>query len=271
MWAHRIMLETLEHGDNAFITLTYKDEELVKTEDGFATLDPVQLRNWVKRIRKSFEPRKLRFFAVGEYGDKSERPHYHVALFGYPSCLKGMTDLRHGECTCCSVCSSVQKTWKFGAVHIGRLEMRSAMYLAGYVLKKMTHPEDMRLGGRYPEFARMSLRPWGIGASALDDVASVMMQYDLDVTEEDVPNALNHGRQRKLLGRYMRQQLRKRIGRDEKAVIGEVQKAEMQGVRARAIASKGNSVARQYAEEAEGRIRLIRWKAENLGKRRERL
>lgn len=269
-WTHRILLEALEHKDNAFVTLTYDDDNLPKP-DGIPTLVPADLRNWLKRIRKSFAPRKLRFYAVGEYGDESERPHFHAVLFGYPTCLRGATDLREGINTCCSVCSAVQKTWPFGAVHLGRVEPKSASYICGYVLKKMTTPTDMRLGGRFPEFARMSLKP-GIGAGVfLDDAASVLMQWEALRPFEDVPTSFMHGKSHKPLGRYLRKQLRKRVGRDEKAVETKEQVEEMLAMHARSVASKGNSVGKQLSEESEGRIRQIKWNSENLGKRRVRL
>ena len=72
-WTHRIMLEAMCHGDNAFVTLTYED-------DNVRSLVPKDPQDWLKRIRKAVEPLRLRYYLVGEYGDISERPHYHVAL-----------------------------------------------------------------------------------------------------------------------------------------------------------------------------------------------
>lgn len=271
IWMHRLMLENLQHEHSAFVTLTYEDKHLPKTEDGLPTLVPRDLQLWLKRIRKQCaainEQFKLRFFAVGEYGSQSERPHYHVALFGHPTCLKFQTDLRMGPGTCCSICSSVQKTWTFGSVHLGRIEPKSMNYICGYVLKRMTSPEDLRLGGRHPEFARMSLVP-GIGAGAMDDAASVMMQYQLEDRVEDVPHSLDHGKRGRPLGRYLQGRLRERIGREKQAPVTEEKLQEMLALHARSVSSQGLSVGRQASLEAEGRIRQVRWTEENIGKKR---
>lgn len=99
---------------------------------------------------------------------------------------------------------------------LGTLEERSAQYIAGYVVKKMTRPDDPRLLGRLPEFARMSLKP-GIGAGAIPDVASALMQYKLEASGRDVPNSLRHGSRLLPLGRYLMKRLRLECGLDEKA------------------------------------------------------
>jgi len=98
---------------------------------------------------------------------------------------------------------------------LGTLEKKSSQYIAGYVVKKMGNATDTRLAGRYPEFARMSLRP-GIGASAIPDIASVMMFNHLE-DKGDVPTALRHGAALLPLGRYLRRRLRKEVGLDEAA------------------------------------------------------
>lgn len=216
-WTMRILLEALEHGEErcSFVTLTYAEDH--------SSLVPSHLQLWLKRFRKRISPRSVRFFAVGEYGDTTWRPHYHVALFGHGPCFGGV---RHvGECQCQN-CLDVRSTWGFGHVLVARLEMNSAQYVAGYTTKKMTHRLDTRLNGRHPEFARMSLRP-GIGAIAMDRVASVITQYRLD-RDRDVPLVLRFGGRVMPLGRYLRRKLRVAIGHGDKSPDWVVQQAAKQ-------------------------------------------
>lgn len=211
IWSHRICLEASQYSDNCFMTLTYDDENL--PEDG--SLDPLALTLFLKRLRKWFNNsygRKIRYFGVGEYGDQSNRPHYHLALFGFPNCERGRTLQRRGG-RCCHYCDTVRSLWGKGRVELACLEPASASYVAGYVTKKLTRHDDERLSGRHPEFARMSNRP-GIGAGVMDEVASGIME--LEVEFEDVPNSLGSGRKQYPLGRYLTQQLRRRVGRDTK-------------------------------------------------------
>lgn len=236
------MLEAAEKADNSFWTLTYADSNLRRTMSGLSTLAPEDARNFMKRIRWEWaaecdrqrigscpigssgmtsrtsnpETKRLRFYLVGEYGDKSERPHYHLALFGFPRC-RNLVTLRHRgrpvADQCCFFCRMVHRTWGVGDVDGGGVEEGSAKYLLGYVLKKMTRYDDLRLGDRNPEFARMSLRP-GIGQRAMHEIASTFMALGLDQSEADVPSALRRGPKLYPLGRYLKQQLRLMIGKE---------------------------------------------------------
>lgn len=214
------MLEARLHGDNSFVTLTYDDGSLRYSSSGLATLNLRDVQLWLKKLRAAIAPLKIRYFLAGEYGDESWRPHYHAALFGYPSCGRGQTGagmVKPSWDKCCSQCELVGKTWALGNVYLGTLEAHSAQYICGYVTKKLTRNDDDRLLGRDPEFARMSLRP-GIGADAMCDVASTLVSLDVHKSLGDVPVTLAHAGNRELpLGRYLRRQLRMQLGRDEKA------------------------------------------------------
>lgn len=207
-WTHRILLEALSHGEKncSFVTLTYEDMPADRS------VSVAELQLWLKRLRKYLSPRRVRYFCVGEYGDRSWRPHYHAALFGLGPCSAGGVGV--GECEC-AACSAVRQTWGFGHVMVAPLTKASAQYIAGYVTKKMTSNRDERLDGRSPEFARMSLRP-GIGADAMWDVASVLLRYGLE-TRGDVPAQLRYGATVLPLGRYLQKKLRIMVGKDEKA------------------------------------------------------
>lgn len=223
IWTHRILLEAAQYEDNSFVTLTYDDKHL--PEDG--SLVPLHLRNFLDFLRKGYKStqeglgvsadqlRRFRFFAVGEYGDQSGRPHYHLVLFNFPSCGRGITRYMPSGLRCCVWCHLVHDTWGKGRILCGSVEAHSAAYVCGYVCKKLTK-EHPQLGGRHPEFSRQSNRP-GIGADAMHDVASVVLNHDLIAREGDVPSALRHGKKVMPLGPYLTRRLRKLCGEDEKA------------------------------------------------------
>lgn len=230
------MLERDCHPHSAFVNLTYDDAHLPKlgplygAQSDWPTLIPKHLQDWLKRFRKVIEPSQIRYFACGEYGDETQRPHYHAAIFNFPTCLRGRTRRRPGSNRpiwkgCCSQCELVGETWALGDVDLGMLELHSAAYVCGYVTKKMTMRDDSRLLGREPEFARMSLKP-GLGKGRLVEVAETLKRYSLDKTQDDVPSSLRHGSKEMPLGRYLTRELRKMVGRDEKAPQAVLDKIE---------------------------------------------
>lgn len=207
LWTHRLMLESLLHGDNCFVTLTYDDDHL--PADG--SLDYDELRNFIKRLRENLAPVKIRYYAVGEYGDISWRPHYHLAVFGI------------GE----SLTSVIEKSWGKGFCYVGDLTLSSAQYIAGYVTKKLNGRDDRSLDildGRRPEKAFMSRKP-GIGANAMKNVMLALNGY---LPDGDVPVSLAHGKKLMPLGRYLRGKMREEFGLDKKAPSEAIEKYSAQ-------------------------------------------
>ena len=159
-WAIRCMHESELHDDNCMVTLTYDDSHLPDDH----SLRPVDVQLWLKRLRKRFDDRKIKFFLAGEYGDEKKRPHYHVLLFG----IDFQDDIDYNpEDTRPSV-SSLQETWNLGHVHVAPLTLETASYVARYCLKKQTEEIDYvdKTNGVIleREFTRMSRRP-GIASS----------------------------------------------------------------------------------------------------------
>lgn len=75
-WAIRCMREMQDCGNvGCFVTLTYA------ITDGKLHREHVQ--EFIKRLRRSIEPVKIRYFGCGEYGGKNDRPHYHINIFGW--------------------------------------------------------------------------------------------------------------------------------------------------------------------------------------------
>lgn len=261
MWTHRLMLESLCHAEKAFVTLTYNDVSLPRNSDGNGVVVPDHLQLFLKRLRNAVNPVKIRFYAVGEYGDVTKRPHYHLFVYGYPTCSRDRT-LRRGFSLeplwheCCATCRLYGNAWGYGNVDLGTVTKDSASYVAGYTVKRMTSADDRRLEGRTPEFCRMSLRP-GIGADAMWDVASALMQYGLD-DGTDVPQSLQFGRSKLPLGRYLRGRLREFIGKDggtPEEVIKSMEE-EMRPLREGAFASS-SSFAEAVARAGDQIVRNI--------------
>lgn len=170
-WANRCMLESLYHDDCYFVTLTYSDEFLPEShyfdKDTGEQLTSYTLRKrdlqlFMKRLRKNYLfDNKIRFFACGEYGGKTQRPHYHLILFGlHLDDLKKYKTSSIGDVYYNS--EFLDKCWQNkGYVVVGQCTWDSCAYVARYVMKKAKGKtasvyEDF---GMSPEFVLMSRRP----------------------------------------------------------------------------------------------------------------
>lgn len=174
-WASRCVLEMQDHKSNCFITLTYDDKNVpanwacsLRTRKDFVsyTLNKKDLQDFWKRLRKKFPDRKIRYYAAGEYGDQSARPHYHAIVFGL-----GIDDFNdkfivsqeeRGYTYYSS--SQLEKIWDKGNVLIAEASWESAAYVARYVMKKRKgfgkdFYDEVCIE---PEFVTMSRKP-GIG------------------------------------------------------------------------------------------------------------
>jgi len=136
-WAVRCMAESQLHDYNCFITLTYdhakcpQDTGLVKRH----------LQLFLKRLRKKCGP--FRYFACGEYGDQSNRPHYHAILFGLDFTDKILVSEKQGRKLYTS--PTLESVWGKGYVTIGEVTFESCAYVARYVVKKVTGKNKKRL------------------------------------------------------------------------------------------------------------------------------
>jgi len=178
-WAIRCVCESQMHEDNCFLTLTYKDEELLYGGQEHAVLYPRHLELFWKRLRKHFK-QPIRYFACGEYGDKSSRPHYHACVFGLDFKDKELWQIKDGYYMYTSV--TLDSIWTHGMCVIGSVNFETAAYVARYLMKKSLGKGAERYErlGIEPEFVRMSRRP-GIGASWFD-------KYQSDIYPRGVMN-----------------------------------------------------------------------------------
>lgn len=175
-WAIRIMHENQMHEESVFLTLTYRDEELKYGKNEFGILVPDDLQRFWKRLRKRVK-RRIRYFACGEYGDKSHRPHYHAVVFGVDFKDKEFTRTENGNHLYYS--RTLDDIWTHGNCIIGSVSFESAAYVARYIMKKRLGwmSQYYEAEGITPEFVVMSRRP-GIGAEWYD-------KYERDIFPRD--------------------------------------------------------------------------------------
>ena len=165
------MHEASMHDDNAFITLTYDDENL--PWDG--SLNKKHFQDFMKRLRFHNPKKSIRYFHCGEYGEKLQRPHYHALLFNHDFADKTLWTTNEGVHT--YVSEELAKHWPWGFSTTGQVTWDSAAYCARYVTKKRTGKDSEDHYWRMlatdlevqlePEYATMSLKP-AIGKTWFD-------------------------------------------------------------------------------------------------------
>ncbi len=136
-WSFRLLKEAERSSSAFFITLTYENENIPRSEKNFKTLDKSDLQKFFKRLRKR-NKNKLKYYACGEYGTRTERPHYHIILFNADQ-------------------ETIFKAWKLGHIHIGQCEPASVGYTLKYMSKESKIPKHNN-DDRLKEFSLMSKR-----------------------------------------------------------------------------------------------------------------
>lgn len=158
-WAMRCNDEKSLYSDNCFITLSVNPESLKLHGD---SLNHGYFQKFMKRLRKHFDGRLIRYFMCGEYGPTNGRAHYHALLFNVD--FKDRVFFREtdaGESIYRS--ATLEKLWPYGFSSVGDITFGSAAYVARYHLKKVggvvsdNHYLNKRTGEMLsPEYVRMS-------------------------------------------------------------------------------------------------------------------
>lgn len=135
-WAVRCVHEASLHEENSYLTLTYNNENLPKN-GSLSKGKGSDLELFFKRLRRWLYPKKIRYYACGEYGGETQRPHYHVILFGYQfKDLEFLKYNRHGQPLFKS--EKLEERWdNKGFCTIGAVTVQSAAYVARYCTKKL--------------------------------------------------------------------------------------------------------------------------------------
>lgn len=133
-----------------FVTLTYDTRYVPISKNGYMSLDKKDLQKFMKRLRKRSID-KLKYYAVGEYGSKTMRPHYHLIIFN--------ADIL-----------DIERAWaldeiKIGEIYVGKVSDASIGYTLKYISKDGKIPMHKN-DDRQKEFSLMSK---GLGKNYLTD------------------------------------------------------------------------------------------------------
>lgn len=182
-WAIRCMHEAQMHTQNCFITLTYDDDHLPSDR----SLHYRDFQLFIKRLRKRYPGRRIRYYMAGEYGENFGRPHWHACIFGLDFDDKKLWK-RTAANSILYRSQDLELLWPFGYSSIGDVTFESAAYVARYIMKKVTgknaeehyteiDPESGEITIRKPEFTKMSLKP-GIGYEWYKQYTSDVYPHD---------------------------------------------------------------------------------------------
>lgn len=169
-WADRMILELADYnGKGLFCTLTYNPEHLPPDSE----LCKRDLQLFFKRLRRHWPYVRIRYYASGEYGRRTLRPHYHAIIFGLsledlPDRRKvGTNELGQDYFTSQEFCDrwSDQEKRPLGFVCLSDVSYKTCAYVARYCAKKAFSPSSQ--GKKVKEFAVMSRDP-GIGKNYFD-------------------------------------------------------------------------------------------------------
>lgn len=138
-WSFRLMQHYKKCSSAYFLTFTYDTQHVPITPHGYMSLCKRDIQLFFKRLRKAHNgsgKTQIKYYAVGEYGSHTKRPHYHVILFN-------------------SHIDKIQPAWKLGAIHYGTVNEASCGYTLKYMFKKGQIPAHKN-DDRIVEFALMS-------------------------------------------------------------------------------------------------------------------
>ncbi|AXL14932.1 replication initiator protein [Microviridae sp.] len=149
-WTFRLEQEALVSKSCHFITFTYSDENLPRSPIGAPTLVKSDFQKFLKRLRKNSGGKKIKYYACGEYGTRTQRPHYHAIMYNIPT-----EHLANGK---------VDNDWGLGHIDVAQGNNLTMKYVCKYIMKSAWKNKiliDEETGevfedDRQPEFPLMS-------------------------------------------------------------------------------------------------------------------
>lgn len=160
-WTMRLLSE-VSVNDGSFVTLTYNDENCPRDFQ----LNKRDLQLYLKRLRQNLarsrsSERKIKYYAVGEYGEIGSDHDYYNTGFGRPHfhlIISGLNPLKDAEL--------ISSSWNLGFVKVLPAISSTIRYVLKYMDKQLVGRMAKEVYGDFqPPFCTMSN---GIGRSFLE-------------------------------------------------------------------------------------------------------
>lgn len=152
-WSFRLLQELKISDKATFLTLTYADEYLPKSRQ----LEKKKLQAFFKRVRVT--QKGLKYYAVGEYGTKTQRPHYHAIVFNADN--NTLTD-EWKEC-------GTDNKAPTGFVATDSVTEASIHYVTGYITTKYGKIDE-RTGKSIDTWKADDIRPFALMSKGLGKI-----------------------------------------------------------------------------------------------------
>lgn len=131
-WSTRLIHQLATTPDALFVTLTIDDDNILAND-----LSKRDLQLYLKRLRKG-TIKTVKYYAIGDYGDKTGRAHYHLIIFGLNFSDQEL----------------VKKSWTKGYVDVGTVTVESIRYVTHYIIDAVKY--DYTLANKQKPFALLS-------------------------------------------------------------------------------------------------------------------
>jgi len=208
-WVFRCIQEAKIATCSTWVTLTYENPSI--TPNGFMTVQKSTFQKFMKRLRKSYpkDHPKIKYFACGEYGDETERPHYHAVIFNAdPESIEKAWQGSYIHV--CETTGDIQEI-KLGICHFDEVNENTVMYTAKYMMKAKKVPK-FKADDRNKEFQLFSK---GLGSNYLSPDVLRWHQEDPERLFVTVSGF------KKALPRYFRLQIYNEEQREQQAQLAQ--------------------------------------------------
>lgn len=132
-WVVRNYYEEKAHQKKCFITLTYRNSPIIIIKK--------DLQDFMKRLRIHLDRttgEKIRMYACQEYGERNNRPHAHVIIYGWEDKNKKYLGINRKK-SILYQSEIIQKVWGLGRTSYQEFNEKEVPYISLYNTSKETY------------------------------------------------------------------------------------------------------------------------------------